>query len=518
MNDVLAEVKIYLRMLWGHHWLAFICAVITCFIGWAIVAVLPNTYRVKATVQVERSSLLQTLLKDLAVESDLGKGMAPLMRQTMLARPNLELTARESGLAKGTDTPENFDRLLDRMAAKIDIVVSPDQAGVYTVTYEHSDPQVTQRVVQVLLDRFLDTILTVTRTDLKNTKRFIDKQLEEYRRSMEAAERRIQEFKEKHPEIPEDGRTYFSRLEETKNHYQTALLELQEAENEVMAIKALPGPRGEIIPSELDLRIQELENTLTDLPLKYTDKHPDVIAAKRALQELKAIKSLELEPGKRAISRKGRMPSLDPAYQSAKVQLTQAEAKAAALRSRAEEYKRRVALLQQNISTIPEVEAEIQKLRREYAFQQQNYQALALRREAANISDKVEHANDLKFNVLEPPQVPQRPVSPKRIILNTIVFVVGIGGGIGLVLLLLQIQPVIYSRRNLMNIADLPVLGTLSLADARKPNRSFFVANLSFFLALTALSLSFVGLNVMYFLQVESLAKLAGFGLFLQTN
>lgn len=518
MNDVLAEAKIYLRMLWGHHWLAFICAVIACFIGWAVVAVLPNTYRVNATVQVEGSSLLQTLLKDLAVESDLGKEMATLMRQTMLARPNLELTARESGLAKGTDTSVKSDRLLDRMAAKIDIAASPDQTGVYTVTYEHSDPQVTQRVVQVLLDRFQDTLLTVTRTDLENTKRFIDKQLEEYRRSTEAAERRIQEFKERHLDIPEDGRTYYARLEETKNQYQTALLELQEAENEVSAIKALPGPRGEIIPSELDLRIQELENALTDLPLKYTDQHPDVIAAKRALEELKARKSLELEPGKPAISRTGPMPPLGPDYQSAKVQLARAEAKVAALRSRVEEYKRRVARLQQNISTIPEIEAELQKLQREYAFQQQNYQALALRREAAIISDKVEHANDVKFNVLEPPQVPQRPDAPKRIILNTIVFAVAIGGGIGLVLLVLQIQPVIYSRRNLMEIADLPILGTLSLADARKPNRSFFVANLSFFLALTALTLACVGLNVMYFLQAEVLAKLAGFGLFLQTN
>src|SRR5262249_49490868 len=40
-------------------------------------------------------------------------------------------------------------------------------------------------------------------------------------------------------------------------------------------------------PSELDMRIFQLQKTLDDLQLRYTDQHPDVISARRMLAELK---------------------------------------------------------------------------------------------------------------------------------------------------------------------------------------------------------------------------------------
>ena len=82
----------------------------------------------------------------------------------------------------------------------------------------------------------------------------------------------------------------------------------------------------------------------------------------------------------------------------------------------------------------------------------------------------------------------------------------------GLVLLVSQMNPVIYSRRDLLRVAALPVLGTVSWSETAKANGSFVGGNGSFFLALSGLALVFVALNVMYKLQVGLLTKLAGFG------
>jgi len=109
-------------------------AMIVSLIGWGVVAILPNVYRVKATVQVDRSSMLQALRKGIVVESDLARETAGLMKETMLVKPNLEFIAQRSGLSKGADTPEKLDMLVERLATRIEISPTPDRPSVYTVT------------------------------------------------------------------------------------------------------------------------------------------------------------------------------------------------------------------------------------------------------------------------------------------------------------------------------------------------------------------------------------------------
>ena len=527
VQELFADIEIYLRMVWRYRWMALSFAMIVCLIGWCVVAVLPNVYRVKATLQVERSSMLQGLLKGITVESDLARETAGLMKQTMLAKPNLEFIAQKSGLDKRADTPEKLDLLIERLATRIEISASPeiptspDRPSVYTVTYEHSDPAVAQRVVTALLDRFQDTILTVTHKDLENSKRFVDEQIEQYRLKMEAAEEKIREFKEKHLDVLEDGRTYYARLEDTKNQYKTAILELQEAEKEVAAIRteerlstaANQGRRGGQPPRPIDLRIAELEKTLAELRVKFTEQHPDVIITKRALEEWQARKSGELKDGSGTVTGEGSGTwSLDPGYDVRQSQVTRAEAKAAGLRSRVEEFKRRVAELQESVNTVPGMEVELAKLNREYNLQRANYRTLVMRRESALVADRLEHASDPKMDILEAPRVPLHPVSPRRILLSTLVLFLGIGAGVGLVLLVSQVDPVIYSRRDLLRVAALPVLGTVSWSETAKANRSVVGGNRYFFLALSGLAVVVVALNVMYTLQLGLLTELAGFG------
>lgn len=519
-QELFADVEIYLRMAWRYRWMALAVATIVCLIGWSVVAILPNVYQVSATVQVQRSSMLPALLKGIAVESDLAREMAGLMRQTMLVKPNLELVAHESGLDKGVDTPEKLDLLIERLGTRIDISAGSDRPNVYTVTYEHSDPAIAQRVVKALLDRFQDTILTVTRKDLENSKRFVDQQIEQYQIKMEAAEQKIREFKEKHLDILEDGRTYYARLEDSKNQYKAALLELQEAEKEVSAIRAEAGlstatnlARRDGQPARpIDLKIAELERVLAELSVKFTEQHPDVVIAKRALEEWRARKSGEMYESGPVTGEVSAASSVDPGHQARQSQLTRTEAKVAGLRSRVEEYKRRVAQLQESVSTVPRMEVELAKLNREHSFQKENYQTLLMRRESALVADRLEHAKELKLNVLEAPRDPLRPVSPKRIYLNTLVLILGIGAGVGLVLLVSQIDPVIYSRRDLVRVAALPVLGSVSWSETAGGKGSLLETNRYFFLAVTILVSGYLLIIAMYKLQVGPLTKLAGLG------
>jgi len=520
MNEILEEFYRYLRLVRAHRWVIPICAAAACIIGWSVIALLSNKYRVRATVQVERSSMLQPLLKGITVETDIATEMAGLMRQMMLVPKNLELVVHDAGLDADANTPEALERLVSKLETEIDISAIEGKRGIYTVTYHNANPEVAQRVVDTLINRFLESVIAAIRADSEDARRILDEQIEEYRRQLEASTLKLKSFKERHVDImSEDGRSYFSRLQDAKGAYQEALLNLHEAEQEVDAIREQPTP-SEYVQSEtgrpviaadpIEADLQKAESELSDLQLKYTAQHPDVIARKRTIEQLK-----ELKHSRRSGQDRAKAPHSEPAdgtfatnpnYQTWKTFLTRAEAKVAALRSRVAEYKRRLDELQEGIATMPQLEAELNSINRELIIQEDSYQKLVARREAATISEKVEKSSDLNINMLEPPRVPTRPISPNRILLNTAVLLGGIGSGVALAILLGLINPTIYTRQDIRKLTDIPILGSISV------DRSLLapVSYRRILMALGSLLLMFIGLNAMYLMQAPILTSLAG--------
>jgi polysaccharide chain length determinant protein (PEP-CTERM system associated) len=366
--------------------------------------------------------------------------------------------------------------------------------------------------VDVLITRFIDSILKAIREDSEETKRILDEQIAEHRSQLEESALKVKRFKEQHMNVlSEDGRSYYSRLQEAKSQYQEALLTLHEAEQEVEAIRDQPRSAEYTGSTDAaDRKIQELEETIEALQLKFTEEHPYVIARKKALEKLKEKKRQQLanrRPSGAAPDTDGKEAlSIDPGYQTWKTLLTRAEAKAAALRSRVFEYKRRLDELQEGMSILPQLETELANIKREFIIQEDSYHKLVARRESATISEKIEKASDLKINMIEPPRVPLRPVGPKRVLLNTVVLFGGIGAGVGIALVLSLLNPLVFTRHDLDKITDLPILGTVSLDRQLSPPES----NRPYFVALGCLVALFAVLNLLYLLRVDFLASLAG--------
>ncbi len=512
MRETLEELYRYLKLVECNKRVVPIAAFIVCIVGWVVVALLPNKYQVKATIQVERSSMLEPLLKDIAVKTDIASEMAGLMRQTMLVPKNLEAIAQEAGLVDSTDDPDDLDRVASKLETTVKISTVEDKKGIYTVTYNHSDPEVAQRVVDLLITRFMDSVLTAIREDSEETKRILDQQITEHRNQLEETALKLKRFKEQNINVlSEDGRSYYSRLQDAKHQYQEALLTLHEAEQEVEAMQDRPRSAEYTGSTDAtDRKIQGLEETIEALQLKFTEEHPYVVARKKALEKLKEKKRQQLanrRPSGAVPDADGKEAFLtDPGYQTWKALFTRAEAKVAALRSRVFEYKRRLDELQEGMSILPQLETELANIQREFVIQEDSYHKLVARRESANISEKIEKASDLKINMIEPPRVPLRPVGPKRILLNAIVLFGGIGAGVGIAVVLSLLNPRVFTRRDLDKLTDLPILGTVSLDSALSPPEP----NRPYVIALGCLVVACAVLNLLYFLRVDFLASLAG--------
>src|ERR1700733_12275154 len=94
-----------LHGVWRFRWLALWVAWGICSIGWITLFFLPDMYEADARVFVDTKTALKPVLQGLAVEQDVNSQLN-YVSQTLLARPELERIANETGLLtpKITDT------------------------------------------------------------------------------------------------------------------------------------------------------------------------------------------------------------------------------------------------------------------------------------------------------------------------------------------------------------------------------------------------------------------------------
>ena len=228
------------------------------------------------------------------------------------------------------------------------------------------------------------------------------------------------------------------------------------------AISSPPGDEFEKIPHPLDDRILALEVKLDDLVLQYTEKHPDIASTQRILERLRERKRRELI----GTSEHSARPRLleNKAVQQLQVELSKSEANVAALNTRQQRYEEEVSELRRLVDTIPEVEAGLTQLNRDYGIQKQNYESLVKRRETAKLSREASETVDtVEFRLVKRARTPRAPSGPDRLMLTALVFPVAIGAGIGLAWLLSVLRPVFYTRKQLGDFTGLPVLGSVSL-------------------------------------------------------
>jgi hypothetical protein len=154
-----------------------------------------------------------------------------------------------------------------------------------------------------------------------------------------------------------------------------------------------------------------------------------------------------------------------------KVRLVDAEGVVATTKRRLDDARTGLAEVEKAALRSPEVEAKAQDLDRGYAIIKHNYEELLQRREATLLSQAANtKADKITFRVVDPPQVAINPISPNQPLLFSVVFILGLGAGGGLTLLLAQIDRSFSSVSQLLELG-LPVLGAVAYiaSESRRP-------------------------------------------------
>jgi polysaccharide chain length determinant protein (PEP-CTERM system associated) len=483
LNRVLDE----LRGAWRFRWIGIGVAWVLCIAGWAYVSTIPNTYEASARVYVDTRGILRPLLQGLAINPDVASGL-DLVRQALLSRPQIERVARETNLDQRAKTPEEKEELIAGLQRRISIDAADLRArttqgeGMYLIRFQDNDREKSIELVRKLLDSFVENALGEKRTGQETAQRFLDDQIADYEHRLSAAESRLADFKKANVGLMPDSRgDYFGRMQQEaaeleKTRTMLAIAESRRAEIDRQlageepflfgfdsgTTNVAPGGKG---GGDLTFRIQDLEKQLDELLLRYTDKHPEVLATRQTIIELKKRQQEELDHVKKGGAATGSLANSlksNPVYQNLELEKKRTQVQVAELRQQVAQSQEKVASLNRQVNAVPEVEAELARLNRDYDVTRQKYLELVQRRETATLSEQADRTGTVKFDVIDPPAAPLEAISPNRPRMLAAVLLVGFSFGGGLAWLLNQLRPVFSTVRSLTEVTGLPVLATIS--------------------------------------------------------
>ena len=480
MDEILRQAILVLKGMWRHRWLGLFSAWIVAAIAVAVVFRIPDRYEASARVFVDTQSILKPLMSGLAIEPNMDQQIMILSR-TLISRPNIEKLIRMADLDLDVKSKAEMEGLIDDLSKKLTIR-STSRDNLYTLAYSDPQPERARRVVQSLVSIFVESSLGNKRRDSDSAKKFIDDQVLVYQKKLEDAENRLKEFKLRNLSVQTgDGKDYFRRLNDVGAELERARLELRETENSRDALKRqmageapllvsdAPGAAGGLVP-EIDGRIDALKRNLDGLLQRYTEQHPDVIGTRRMITELEEQRLQEIA-ARRKLGASGvsAAASTNPVYQKLKVSLAENEAAVASLRTRVTEYQNRYEQLKSAMKMVPQLEAELVQLNRDYDIHKKNYESLVARRESATISGEMDASTAVvDFRLIDPPRVGAKPVSPNRLLLVPMTLLLALGAGFLSPFVVSQVRPVFFDARALREMAGLPLLGivTKKVSDA----------------------------------------------------
>jgi len=477
MNAALEFTLELIRGVWRFRWTAMLVAWIVCLVGWLVVLAMPDTYSAWARVYVDTRTRLSQVTQGIGVESNIASE-AEGVREALLGGPQLEKVARLSMPDYASASSGQQAAIISGLRTRLQVEATGERnrpADLYMITYTDPDRQTARRVVDQLLKLFLANALGGSQEGSERAQQFLTQQIAEYDKKLQAAESRLADFKRHNAGLVPGatGGDYFTRLHGDTDDLDKDRLALTVAEQKRDELqRQLSSEQPGMVSgaaggggADTSSAIRETQARLDELLLRFTDKHPDVIAARRTLEDLKKRQQTEIAAVRRgdqaAIAASGL--AANPVYQGIKLQLSRADVEVAAARRQVSDREGKITELRKMINTAPEVEAEFARLNRDYDVTRGQYQALVERLNRAKLSDKADATGVVRFEVVDPPTGSDQPVSPDRIRLILVVLLGGLAAGIGAAYLMHQLRPVFVSARQLAELTQLPVLGVVSM-------------------------------------------------------
>ena len=478
VNALAAHARRVIRVLRHRRWIAISVAWAVAIACAVIIPMVPERFEASSRIYVDTQTVLKPMMVGLAYQPDIEQQVR-MLAKTLISRPHVERLIERPDSGFTFASPSEREKTVTRLMEQIKVVAAGG-GNLYSITYRDADSARALRLVEGTGAMFLNSGADGKKRDSVDAGRFIDEQIRINEAKLVEAENRLKEFKVRNFGVSGvSNQDYFARMstlsddvnklrsdlraaEQSRDAYRRELA----AEDPQLPVESLPGTAPPVVVSELDARLEAQRKQLDELLRRFTDQHPDVISARRQLAQLEQDKRLETE----ARARDGRTrakgtAATSPVYQKIRVSLAESEANVASLRSQLAAQKERLDQVRALAGRIPQVEAELAQLNRDYEIIRKNYDQLVTRRESASLGVKLDESSQLAdFRVVEPPRVSPSPVFPGRIHLAVAAIMAAVLAGVAAAFVADALHPTLGDAKVLEQLTGRPVIGAVTFA------------------------------------------------------
>jgi capsular exopolysaccharide synthesis family protein len=463
------DLRSYLRILLRRKQLIFWFATsLTVLVG-AGTAFQPKVYEAKATVLAGRDAPRLLNYDPLPQERFREREVMRTQAAILTSRSFLQRVA-ERLLAEGffgNPNPSDREEKLAELARMLQVQTEArtyDDSQVITIVVSGGVPDRVARIADSIAEAYVDYVQENRQSMANQAVAWLDTKLEEQRTRLTQAQSALQAFKDKENITARDEEDPFSTLSLTRlnEEYLTTRIQRMERETRLQALRKPPRSRGSpgVSPAkalELDVRATlrdrlkkdyvDAQLELRSLSERYGPEHPDLITLKGKISKIEAeLQSLE-EPESTAAA-----PPEPPVSET---RLAELQAEYNGLLSREKALAQALDASKAAARNLSRTAVRYSLLKQEVDLNQETYNLLSTRLNDARLSSQIRNPSVMVLDRAEPPRSPVEPQPARNLV---VAVMLGLVLGVGLALLLENLDRRVKSPEDVARYLQLPLL------------------------------------------------------------
>jgi succinoglycan biosynthesis transport protein ExoP len=464
----------YGRMFFRRLWFVVIATLAVAVLTAIVVNFLPDRYEAKTLILVDRQKVPDYYVNSTVVAS--AGDRLDTLKQQILSTARLALVIDEMGLYKELKNKGTQDAIVELMRKQISVTVaaaSQEKKGVeaFTVTYSNSNPVIAAHVTNRLASLLIEDNVKNREQSVLGTADFLQKELEDTRQNLKATEDKITDLKRRNANVlPESATSHVQALSSLQLELQNDRDKVSQAEQQKIYLESVLANSPAVVnldaqasPANTSIEDQkaQLESEVSELRQRYGPNYPEVVKKNNQIRALDA----QLEENKKEVAAKQvktqpapiPMKEHNPVVQS---QIAKLDEEIQKRKDEEAKIEKQIEQHQTELARIPLFEQQISSVMRDYETAQENYKRLADRKFSADMATDMEiRQKGERFEILDPAQVPYKPTSPDRPLLDLMGLAAGLVFGFVGVLALEVSDLSVKTEQEVINHVGAPVFG-----------------------------------------------------------
>jgi len=474
----------YLNILRRRKWLIILPTVAVLVASSYAIYKLPDVYKSSTLIVVKSSTLPQSVIP-MSTEEALTRQLAAIT-QVVTSRSSMEPLIDKYQLYKaerlrGTPMESIFAMIGDDIHVEVNSARN-DITNGFDISFRYRDPRIAQAITSELASRYIDEQQKDQINDTKAALQFINNQVEQTKGELNEIDgRRLKFMQENLLNLPSQGTSLLGQLTSLRDQQRALITEIGRLQDRRSALAAqltlmeksaqqmidnlsqdLTDPKTTPAWAELVSRKAELQGELQRLRTEYKEKHPDVLAKKAQIESVNKDMDLMLADWNARIEERKKRLETRPDLQlnATKLEIKNLDAEIARQQKAQAETEKSIQSYTDRINSVPGAEVALSALDREYATKKEAVDKLLVEQQKIELAAKAAQEQQSQgIQVIDPANLPAKPVAPKRLMLVGMALAVGLALGLLLVAifevpLLLTIQ----TTEDARHYTGLPVL------------------------------------------------------------